>query len=170
MQAAVTTSEIARGGQSKIFKEVIVMELVPWRLGGSLGPFRKEMDRMWDEFFRETPFTRRLTEWTPSIDMSETKDNFVVKAELPGVDQKDVNVTISGDILTIKGEKKQETEEKDEHRHYVERFYGSFQRSFQLPSNVKTEKIDATFDKGVLKIMLPKTEEAKKKEIEIKVK
>ena len=81
------------------------MELVPWRLGGSLGPFRKEMDKMWDEFFREAPFSRRVTEWTPSIDMSETKDNFVVKAELPGVDQKDVNVTISGDILTIKGEK-----------------------------------------------------------------
>ena len=146
------------------------MELVPWRLGGSLGPFRKEMDRMWEEFFRGPALTKRLMEWSPSIDMSETKDNFVVKAELPGVDPKDVNVTISGDILTIKGEKKQEEEEKDEHHHYVERFYGSFQRSFQLPSNVKTDKINATYDKGVLKIMLPKTGEAKKKEIEIKVK
>jgi HSP20 family protein len=146
------------------------MELVPWRLGGGLGPYRKEMDRMWDEFFRESPFSRRLTQWTPLIDMSETKDNFVVKAELPGLDIKDVSLTISGDILTIKGEKKHEEEEKDEHRHYVERFYGSFQRSFQLPVNVKTDKIEATFDKGVLKVTLPKAEGAKKKEIEIKVK
>ena len=146
------------------------MELVPWRLGGSLGPFHKEINKMWDEFFRGPALTRRLAEWSLSIDMSETKDNFVVKAELPGLDIKDVSLTISGDILTIKGEKKHEEEEKDEHRHYVERFYGSFQRSFQLPVNVKTDKIEATFDKGVLKVMLPKTEEAKKKEIEIKVK
>jgi HSP20 family protein len=128
------------------------------------------MDRMWDEFFHETPFARRLTEWTPLVDMSETKDNFVVKAELPGLDPKEVNVTVSGDILTIKGEKKQEEEEKDEHRHYMERFYGSFQRTFRLPDNVKTDQIEATFDKGILKVTFPKTEETKKKEIEIKVK
>ena len=66
------------------------MELVPWRLGGSLGPFHKEINKMWDEFFRGPALTRRLAEWTPSIDMSETKDNFVVKAELPGVDPGDI--------------------------------------------------------------------------------
>lgn len=109
-------------------------------------------------------------DWNPSVDISETKDNFVVKAELPGLDAKDVNVSISGNILTVKGEKKKEEEEKGEHHHYVERFYGSFQRSFQLPANVKTDKIDAHFDKGVLKVVLPKTEEGKKNEIEIKVK
>ena len=79
-------------------------------------------------------------------------------------------MSISGNVLTIKGEKKKEEEEKDEHHHYVERYYGSFQRSFQLPAGVKSDKIDATFDKGVLKVTLPKVEEAKEKEIEIEVK
>ena len=147
------------------------MELMPWRPFGELGSIRSEMDRLWNKFLGETPFVRSLTEeWSPSVDISQTKDKLVIKAELPGLDAKDVNVSISGDLLTIKGEKKKEEEEKDEHRHYMERYYGSFQRSFQLPVNVKTDKIEATFDKGVLKITLPKTEEAKKKEIEIKVK
>jgi len=79
-----------------------------------------------------------------------------------------VNVSISGDLLTIKGEKK--SEEEDKHYHCIERCYGSFQRSFRLPVNVKSDKVEATFDKGVLKITLHKVEEAKKKEIEIKVK
>jgi HSP20 family protein len=118
-----------------------------------------------------TPLARRLSEeWWPSVDMSETKDNFIVKAELPGLEAKDVDVSISGDVLTIKGEKKKEEEEKDEHHHSVERYYGSFQRSFRLPSNVKSDKVDATFDKGILKVTLPKVEEAKKKKIEVKVK
>jgi len=89
----------------------------------------------------------------------------VVKVELPGLDSKDVNVSMSGDILTIKGEKKKEEEEKDEHHHYVERYSGAFQRSFRLPVNIQGDKVAATFDKGVLKISLPKVEEAKKKEI-----
>jgi HSP20 family protein len=104
------------------------------------------------------------------VDVSEDKESFIVQAELPGMDPKDVDVNISGNMLTVKGEKKKEEEKKDEHRHSMERYYGSFQRSFQLPANVNTDKIDATFEKGVLKITLPKTEEAKKKEIEIKVK
>ena len=147
------------------------MELMPWRPFGELGSVRSEMDKLWNKFLGETPFARSFTEeWSPSVDISETKDKLVIKAELPGLDAKDVNVSISGDLLTIKGEKKKEEEEKDEHHHYMERYYGSFQRSFQLPINVKTDKIEATFDKGILKVTLPKTEEAKKKEIEVKVK
>ena len=147
------------------------MELVPWRAFGELGSLRRDMDKLWDRFAGETPFAKTFGEtWLPSVDISETKDDFVVKAELPGLDAKDVNVSISGDVLTIKGEKKSEEEEKDEHYHCVERYSGSFQRVFQLPSGVKADKIDATFDKGVLKVTLPKLEEAKKKEIEIKVK
>ena len=147
------------------------MELVPWRPFGELGSIRSEMDRLWNRFFSETPFPRTFTEeWLPSVDISETKDNFIVKAELPGLESKDVNVSISGGLLIIKGEKKKEEEEKDEHHHYVERYSGSFQRVFQLPTAVKGNKVEATFDKGVLKVTLPKVEEAKKKEIEIKVK
>ncbi|MBC8466424.1 MAG: Hsp20/alpha crystallin family protein [Deltaproteobacteria bacterium] len=147
------------------------MELMPWRPFGELDSVRSEMDRLWNRFFRQTPSMGTFTEeWSPSVDISETKDKLVIKAEMPGLDATDVNVSISGDLLTIKGVKKKEEEEKDEHHHYVERYYGSFQRSFQLPVNVKTDKIEATFDKGILKVALPKTDEAKKKEIEIKVK
>ena len=136
-----------------------------------MSPFRKEMDRLLDRFSGEAPFARTFTEmWSPSVDISETKDDFVVKAELPGMEAKDVNVSISGEVLTIKGEKKAEEEEKDEHYHRVERYSGSFQRVFQLSSGVKADKIEANFDKGVLKVTLPKVEEAKKKKIEVKVK
>jgi len=147
------------------------MEIVPWRPFCELSSFRKEMDRLWDRFGGETPLARTLGEvWSPSVDISETKDKLLIKAELPGLDTKDVNVSISGDLLIIKGEKKAEEEEKDEHYHCVERYAGSFQRVFRLPSGVKADKIEATFDKGVLKVTLPKVEEAKKKEIEVKVK
>ncbi len=147
------------------------MDLVPWKAFGELGSLRRDMDKLWDRFSGETPFARTLGEtWLPSVDISETNDNFVVKAELPGLEAKDVNVSISGDVLTIKGEKKTEKEEKDEHYHCVERYSGSFQRVFQLPSGVKTDIIEATFDKGVLKVTLPKVEEAKNKQIDIKVK
>ena len=147
------------------------MDITPWRPLGELSSVRREMDRLWNRFLGETPFARTAAEeWSPSVDISETKDKLAIKAELPGLDAKDVNVSITGDILTIKGEKKRETEEKDEHHHYVERYYGSFERSFKIPVNVKNDKIEATFDKGVLKIVLPKTEASKKKEIEVKVK
>lgn len=148
------------------------MELVPWKpFGRELDRLRKEMDDLWSRFFGERPFGRRVDEeWSPSVDLSETKDNFVVKAELPGLEVKDIDVSISGEVLTIRGEKKKEEEEKGEHHHYVERFYGSFQRSFRLPTNVQADKVEASFDKGVLKITLPKVEEAKKKEIQVKVK
>ena len=148
------------------------MELVPWRpMGGELSSFRREMDRLWGRFFGETPFSRFLTEeWAPSVDISETEDDFIVRAEIPGLEAKDVNVTLSGDLLIIKGEKKKEEEEKDEHCYCTERYYGAFQRSVQLPSNVQADKVEAIFDKGVLKVTIPKLEEAKRKQIEIKVK
>ena len=150
---------------------MICIELVPWRPFGELGSFCGEMDRLRNRLFGERPLVRAFAEeWLPSVDISETKDDFIVKAELPGLEAKDVNVSISGDLLIIKGEKKKEEEEKDEHHHYVERYSGSFQRVFQLPTAVKGDKIGAIFDKGVLKVTLPKVEEAKKKEIEIKVK
>ena len=147
------------------------MELVRWRPFGEIRPSGKEMDRIWNRFFGEEPFVRAFSEgWLPSVDISETKDNILVKAEIPGIEAKDVNVSISGNLLTIKGEKKKEAEEKDEHHYSVERYSGSFQRVFHLPTSVQADKVKATFDKGVLKITLPKVEEAKKKEIEIKVK
>jgi len=147
------------------------MDLVPWKPSGELTSLRREMDNLWNRFLGETSLPRFVSEeWLPAVDISETNDKLLVRAELPGMDVKDVKVTISGDILTIKGEKKQETERKDEHCYCSESYSGSFQRTIRLPAGIKADKIDATFEKGILQIALAKTEETKKKEIEIKVK
>lgn len=148
------------------------MELTPWRpFGRELGSLRREMDRIWDRFMGEMPLSRIFKgEWAPSVDISEDKNNIILKAELPGMEAKDVEVNLTDNVLTIKGEKKEEKEQKDERRHVIERYHGAFERSFQLPGKVQSDNIDAVFEKGVLKITLPKTEEAKKKEIKIKVK
>jgi HSP20 family protein len=126
------------------------MDIISWRsFGGELSSLRQEMDRLWDRFVSESPLARRITgEWWPTLDVSEAKDNFMIKAEVPGMDEKDVNVTISGDVLTIKGERKKEEEEKDKHHYRAEGYYGSFQRSFRLPTCVQADKIEAAFDKG----------------------
>jgi HSP20 family protein len=97
----------------------------------------------------------------PSIDMSETDEDIRITADLPGMDERDIQVTLENDILTIKGEKKQEQEEKKQNYHMVERSYGQFQREISIPVGVDREKIKATFKKGVLNVILPKTPEAK---------
>jgi HSP20 family protein len=154
------------------------MDLVPWKsFRREVSPFREmerlhgQMDQLFRKLMGESGFGMELTEegWGPSVNISENKDNIIVKAELPGMETKDVNVSLSGDLLTIKGEKKQEEEEEKENFYCKERYHGSFQRSFRIPSTIKADQIAAKFDKGVLKITLPKAEEAKKKEIEVKV-
>jgi len=147
------------------------MELTPYRPFGGLSSFRKELDGLWDRFFKESSYAENFTTaFVPSVDISETKDAFTFKVELPGMTDKDVQVSLSGDLLVIKGEKKTENEEKDEHYHCIERCSGSFQRSFRVPGAVKADKVEAAFDKGVLTITLPKTDEAKKKEVKIQIK
>jgi HSP20 family protein len=147
------------------------MDMVPWKPFKELSSLRKEMDNLLKSFFSETslpgPFAR---DWAPPVDVSETEDSILIKAEIPGLEAKDISVTLLGDRLTIKGEKRKEEERKDEHFHSSERFYGSFERSFRLPASVKADKVEAAFDKGILTVSLPKTEEAKSKEIKIKVK
>jgi HSP20 family protein len=106
----------------------------------------------------------------PAIDMSEDEKACTISAELPGIDAKDIDVSISGDMLALKGEKCHEKEEKDKNYHFSERAYGSFQRSFELPGRIDRNKIAPDFSKGVLTITLPKTAEAQKptKKIEVK--
>jgi len=152
-------------------------ELTTWKPFRELAPFRdfermrRDMDRFWDSFLEGGQ--RRKTddsgEWFPSLDVAETKNDLVVKAEVPGMDAKNIGISISDGVLTIKGEKKEEREEKEADYHLVERSYGAFTRSIRLPAEVHGDKINATYKNGVLKITLPKSEEAKKKEIKIKV-
>ena len=105
--------------------------------------------------------------WAPSIDVIEKDDKFLVKAELPGVEEEDINVSISGNMLTIEGEKQSESEGKTDGYHYSEASYGSFSRSITIPSTVDASKIQASCDKGILEITLPKMAEAKPKKIAV---
>jgi HSP20 family protein len=133
---------------------------------------RSEMDRLLDTFLFGRPQRRDFweeVEWLPAVDMAETKDGIVVDAEIPGMDPKEFDISLSEGTLTIRGEKKQEKEENEENYHLVERKYGTFTRSIPLPQAVESDKISASYKEGILKITLPKSEEAKKKEIKIKV-
>ncbi|UCG79643.1 MAG: Hsp20/alpha crystallin family protein [Desulfobacterales bacterium] len=143
--------------------------LVPWRR--ELGGLAREMDSLFDRFFGGWPMrvSREDGMWVPSVDVSETAKEVVVKAELPGMDPKEIDVSVHADILTLRGERKQEKEEKGENFHRMERSYGSFSRSIQLPAEVDSGKVNATYKDGVLKITMPKTKQAETKKIEIKV-
>ena len=158
----------------------------PWE---SLLSLRDEIDRMFDEIWSGgmlSPFRRRrrgLTEpfrgtplaWgagMPAVDVIDKEKEVQVRAELPGMDEKDIDVRLSDDTLTIRGEKKEEREEREEGGSYYvsERRYGSFQRSFRIPEGIDRDKVDAKFQKGVLTITLPKTPEAQQKAKKIEVK
>jgi HSP20 family protein len=131
------------------------------------GSFQREMNKLADDLFGgfnlspRAPLERGLaTTFTPRVDVSETDKEIKVSAELPGMDEKDIDVSLARDTLTIKGEKKEEKEEKGEDYYRMERSYGSFTRSVSLRVEVDTDKVQATFKKGVLEITLPKTPEA----------
>jgi len=144
-------------------------ELAAWP--SDLFGIQREVNRLFDSVYRgsrEDDYS--LSAWTPAVDIVEHDSEYVVKLELPGVNKEDVKITIESNILTIQGEKKQEKETNKENYHRVERNYGSFQRSFTLPTTVKSDKIDAVYKDGVLTVALPKAEEAKPKQIEVKVK
>src|SRR5581483_474596 len=134
--------------------------------------FRREIDRMFDSFF--DGFGRpAAVSWggaTPALDVAENDKEFIVTAEVPGVSEKDVDVTLAGDVLTIKGEKKAEETQQNGDFSYMERRYGAFSRSIRLPFEVKDEKIDATYDKGVLTVRIPKPAEAQRSVRRIEVK
>lgn len=145
-----------------------MFEIAPWKPMRELSTLRKEMDRLWEDFFGEKALLPSEGAWTPAVDVSETKDSIIVKAELPGMDPKDIEVTLSGDMLVIRGEKKEQKEEKGENFHRIETRRGSFSRAIRVPVPVSSDKIDAKYEKGVLKVVLPKKEEVKAKQIEVK--
>jgi len=144
-------------------------DLVLWKWGEKQAPVKREqepfyalqrdMNRLFDEFFSDfglRPFGESWRSFSPSIDVTETDQEIKMSAELPGLDDNDIEVKLANDILTISGEKKQEKEDNNKHYDRLERSYGSFQRSIPLPPGVETDKVDATFNKGVLTITIPK--------------
>jgi HSP20 family protein len=146
---------------------------------------RSEIDRLFDDFgmgswrssfrrgvFDVEPFWRGEISWgkVPAVDIAETAKGYEITAELPGIDEKNVEVGYADGMLTIKGEKKDEKEEKKENYYLSERSYGSFQRSFRVPDGVDADKVEASFKNGVLTVTLPKTPEAQKKDKRIEIK
>jgi len=146
-----------------------MLQLVPRRQ--RFLPFVPDID-IFDRFFDfELPTLFGEEEMVvPHFDISETEKEYVISGEIPGIDIKNLNVTLTDGIMTIKGEKKKETEEKDENYHRIERHYGSFERSFRVPDTVKTDELDANYKDGVLKLTLPKAEVSEVKKIEVKEK
>jgi HSP20 family protein len=127
------------------------------------------MNRMFDDAGRtwRTDEPAATTTWSPAVDIFETEGEIVVKAELPGMERKDIALNLENNVLTVKGERRFTKEAKDDNYHRIERSYGTFSRSFSIPATVDEEKIRADYREGVLKIVLPKKEQAKAKQIRI---
>ncbi len=158
------------------------MEMERWRPGRRLIPWRpfrelEEMERRFGDMlswpllpavWRRIP-TMEMG-WAPAIDVFEKEDKFVVKAELPGMKEEDIDISVVGNTLTIKGERKAESEVKEDNYYYCERSYGSFSRSIDVPSNVDAKKIEASYEDGILEVSLPKIPEVKPKKISVSAK
>jgi HSP20 family protein len=148
------------------------MTLTKWDPFKDLVTLQDRMNRLFDESVRNVrPGDEALSSaiWSPAVDIYETEDEVVVKAELPEVNQKDIDVQIENSTLTLRGERKFNKETKKENFHRIERAYGSFSRSFTLPSTIDQEKIRADYRDGILKISMPKREETKPKQIKVAV-
>ena len=135
---------------------------------GELNRMRREMDRLWDTITRDHFPSTFDYDWVPSLDLSDRGDSLVAELEVPGIDPKDINISVTGDVLTISGEKKREREEKEHNYQLVERSYGKFSRSVRLPSKVNPDRVEASYKDGILTITLDKTKQAKTKKIEVK--
>ena len=144
------------------------MALVRWEPVRELTSLQSEMNRLFNTFF-DTPTAGNggARRWVPAMDLVETDDHFVLKADLPGLSEDDVNIEVEDNVLTVSGERKSEHEDKREGYVRVERSYGSFRRSLTLPEGVDPEAVSASFDKGVLEVRIPKPEQRKPRKIEI---
>jgi len=147
-----------------------MMSLVRWlprRNGSSLATLPNDLDRLFEDFF-PGPSRSDWASLVPAVDVEETPEAYVFRADLPGVSSKDVKVTVTGDTLTLRGERKRE-EKKTDGAHRIERSYGSFERSFTLGQPVRTDQAKASYKDGVLEIHVPKADEARPREIDVQV-
>jgi HSP20 family protein len=150
------------------------MALIRWEPVRELNTIQQEMNRLFNTFFDTSgggngPSTTALRRWIPAMDLVETADEFVLRADLPGLSEKDVSIELEDNVLTISGERKAEHEERKEGYYRVERSSGSFSRSLTLPKGVDPEAVRANFDRGVLEVRIPKPEVRKPRKVAISV-
>src|SRR5437879_9493860 len=145
--------------------------LTRWESIREFSTLQDRMNRLFRESYSDAGRDDSLTasNFAPAVDVYEDEHNVTLKIEVPGIDEKDIDVRIENNVLTVHGERKIEKEEKEENYRRVERQYGSFTRTFTLPNTVDTDNVQAQYDKGVLKIVLPKKAEAKPKQIKVNV-
>jgi len=141
------------------------MSLIRWNPYQNLVSLPAEINRFFNDFGVDAWDTD--TVWSPAVDITETEDGFEVKAEIPGMNKDEIKINYEDDMLTLSGERNQEKEEKNKNFHRIERRYGKFQRSFCLPNHIKADAIKANYKNGVLTVNIPKSEDAKPKEIAI---
>jgi HSP20 family protein len=142
--------------------------LIRWDPFREMMSMRSSMDRLLDRFFEEPFGDWQTADWGLPLDLTENEDEFIVKASVPGIDPDDLEITLSENTLTIKGEIRKEQEKEEQRYHLRERRFGRFTRSISLPANVKSDQIEADYNKGVLTLRLPKTEEVKPKRIPVR--
>jgi len=147
------------------------MSVVRWNPERSIFSLKSDMDRLFDNFFTDrTSQLQSYSDITPIVDVEETDQEFLISVEIPGIKKDDIKITFENNYLTISGEKKIKKDVKKENFHHMERSYGKFSRTLAIPAGVKLDKIEAEYEQGVLNIKVPKAEEAKPKQIEVKVK
>jgi|SRR5581483_8668786 len=143
------------------------MALVRWDPIRELDALQGDMNRLFDRFFENRTANGTARRWIPAMDLVETDDHLVLRGDLPGLTEDDVNIEIRDNVLTVSGERKAEHEDRGEGYHRVERAFGSFSRSLSLPQGVDPEKVDASFKNGVLEVRIPKPAEAKPTRVQI---
>ena len=146
------------------------MTIVRWEPLRELGSLQSEMNRLFNTVFDTPPAGNGgLRRWVPAMDLVETEDEFVLRADLPGMSEEDVKIEVEDNLLTVAGERKAEHEDRDQGFYRIERSFGAFQRSLTLPKGVNAEAVKASFDRGVLEVRIPKPEQSKPRRISIAV-
>jgi HSP20 family protein len=147
------------------------MAMIRWEPVGELATVQNEMNRLFNTLFDQPGQPRRgtgiATRWVPAMDLIETDNHYVLRADLPGLSREDVNIELESNVLTVSGERKADHEQRDEGYYRVERAFGAFARSLTLPEGVDPDAIEANFDRGVLEIRIPKPEERKPRKVTI---
>jgi HSP20 family protein len=147
------------------------MTIIRWEPARELNSLQGEVNRLFNTFFGDAPGGNggSFRRWIPAMDLVETEEHFVLRADLPGLSEDEVSIELENNVLTVSGERKSEHEERKEGYHRVERAYGSFSRALTLPEGVDPDAIEASFDRGVLEVRVPKPEERKPRRVEISV-